>query len=117
MRAAATICHDNGAVDYPCPGEATMIRIIGRCRQPLSVGWRATAKVSGMAGVSNEIAAQGWGSKAYREWADEHYCFGWSSRPLSLAHAQQAFPLYLPLLPRGTPADFDQLNFIRCSNR
>jgi len=43
--------------------------------------------------------------------------FGWSSRPLSLAHARQAFPLYLPLLPRGTPADFDQLNFIRCSNR
>ncbi len=46
--------------------------------------------------------------RAYREWADEHYCFGWGSRPLSLAHARQAFPLYLPLLPRGTPAEFDQ---------
>lgn len=55
--------------------------------------------------------------RAYRKWADEHYSFGCSSRPLSLAHARQAFPLFLPLLPRGTPADFDQLNFIRCSNR
>lgn len=46
--------------------------------------------------------------RAYRKWADEHYCFGWGSRPLSLAHARQAFPLYLPLLPRGTPGEFDQ---------
>jgi hypothetical protein len=46
--------------------------------------------------------------RAYREWAAEHYCFGWGSRPLSLAHARQAFPLFLPLLPRGTPAEFDQ---------
>jgi hypothetical protein len=46
--------------------------------------------------------------RAYRQWADQHYHYGWSSRPLTLAHAQQAFPLYLPLLPRSTPAGFDQ---------
>jgi hypothetical protein len=46
--------------------------------------------------------------RAYRKWADEHYHFGWNRRPVSLAHARQAFPLYLPLLPRGTPADFDR---------
>lgn len=45
---------------------------------------------------------------AYRQWADEHCSFGWHRRPLSLAHARQAFPLYLPLLPRDTPSDFDQ---------
>lgn len=47
--------------------------------------------------------------RAYRKWADDHYSF-WicSSRTLSLAHAREAFPLYLPLLPRGTPASFDQ---------
>jgi hypothetical protein len=44
--------------------------------------------------------------RAYRQWADEHI-YGWSERPLSIAHARQAFPLYLPLLPRGSPADFD----------
>jgi len=44
--------------------------------------------------------------RAYRQWADEHI-YGWSRRPLSIAHAREAFPLYLPLLPRGTPADFD----------
>jgi hypothetical protein len=44
--------------------------------------------------------------RAYRKWADKQY-FGWSERPLSLAHARQSFPLYLALLPRGTPADFD----------
>jgi hypothetical protein len=44
--------------------------------------------------------------RAYRQWANEHfYC--WRERPLSLAHAREAFPLYLALLPRGTPADFD----------
>lgn len=31
----------------------------------------------------------------------------WNSEALSLDHARQAFPFYLPLLPRGTPADFD----------
>jgi hypothetical protein len=44
--------------------------------------------------------------RAYRKWADKQY-FGWGERPLSLAHARQSFPLYLALLPRGTPADFD----------
>ena len=44
--------------------------------------------------------------RAYRQWADTQY-FGWADRPLSIAHARQAFPLYLPLLPRGTPATFD----------
>ena len=37
----------------------------------------------------------------------EHCFYGWSSQQLSIAHARQAFPLYLPLLPRGTPASFD----------
>jgi PcfJ-like protein len=46
--------------------------------------------------------------RAYRQWADDHYSFGRSSRTLSIAHAREAFPLYLPLLPRGTPAGFDQ---------
>ena len=47
--------------------------------------------------------------RGYRQWADEHYgCYGCSSQHLSLAHARQAFPLYLPLLPRCTPAGFDQ---------
>ena len=45
--------------------------------------------------------------RAYRQWADQHI-YGWSQRPLSLAHACEAFPLYLALLPRRTPADFDQ---------
>ncbi|RFC64750.1 PcfJ domain-containing protein [Mesorhizobium denitrificans] len=32
----------------------------------------------------------------------------WSTRRLSLDHARSVFPLYLSLLPRGTPGDFDQ---------
>jgi PcfJ-like protein len=44
--------------------------------------------------------------RAYRHWADTQY-FGWADRPLSPAHARQSFPLYLALLPRGTPAEFD----------
>jgi hypothetical protein len=45
--------------------------------------------------------------RAYRQWADEHI-YGWTSAPTpTLAHAREAFPLYLALLPRGTPADFD----------
>ena len=44
--------------------------------------------------------------RAYRQWADRHY-FGSSERPLSIAHARQAFPLYVPLLPRGAAASFD----------
>jgi hypothetical protein len=44
--------------------------------------------------------------RAYRQRANEHiYC--WRERPLSLAHAREAFPLYLALLPRGAPPDFD----------
>ena len=43
---------------------------------------------------------------AYRKWATENL-YGWSARPLSIAHAREAFPLYRALLPRGTPADFD----------
>jgi hypothetical protein len=46
--------------------------------------------------------------RAYRQWADDHFSFGRSSRRLSVAHAREAFPLYVPLLPRGTPAGFDQ---------
>ena len=46
--------------------------------------------------------------RAYRKWASNHYHYGYSSRPLSIAHARQAFPLYLALLPRGTPGEFDR---------
>jgi hypothetical protein len=45
--------------------------------------------------------------RAYRQWADEHYGYD-RSRHLTLAHARQAFPLYLALLPRGMPAAFDE---------
>lgn len=45
--------------------------------------------------------------RAYRQWADEHCSYGQSSQKLSIAHARQTFPLYVPLLPRGTPAGFD----------
>jgi PcfJ-like protein len=44
--------------------------------------------------------------RAYRRWADTQY-FAWAHKPLSIAHAREAFPLYLPLLPRGTPSSFD----------
>jgi hypothetical protein len=47
--------------------------------------------------------------RSYRQWADEHYgYYGCSGQHLTLAHARQAFPLYLALLPRGTAAGFDQ---------
>jgi hypothetical protein len=36
-----------------------------------------------------------------------HAVDGWRSDALPLAHAREAFPLYLPLLPRGTQHDFD----------
>jgi hypothetical protein len=45
--------------------------------------------------------------RQYREWAEQHYSC-WSSRTVTIAHAREAFPLYLALLPRGTPAAFDQ---------
>jgi PcfJ-like protein len=45
--------------------------------------------------------------RAYRKWADERAYFGSARRSLTIAHAREAFPLYLPLLPRGTPGDFD----------
>lgn len=45
--------------------------------------------------------------RTYRTWADENVQT-WSSDMPSIAHAREVFPLYLPLLPRGTPADFDR---------
>jgi hypothetical protein len=45
--------------------------------------------------------------RAYRTWAAAHLG-GWNSHQLPIAHARAAFPLYLPLLPRGTPPDFDR---------
>jgi hypothetical protein len=44
--------------------------------------------------------------RAYRQWAQDNL-YGWNSRALSIAHARQAFPLYLALLPRATPKTFD----------
>ena len=45
--------------------------------------------------------------RAYRKWAAEHVT-PWSNSALTLDHARAVFPLYLPLLPRGTPPDFDR---------
>ena len=33
--------------------------------------------------------------------------YPWSSGALPIAHAREVFPLYLPLLPRGTPTNLD----------
>ena len=44
--------------------------------------------------------------RAYRQWARDNL-YAWNRRALSIAHARQAFPLYLALLPRRTPTDFD----------
>jgi hypothetical protein len=44
--------------------------------------------------------------RAYRKWAAEHVT-PWSNSTLTLEHARAVFPLYRPLLPRGTYADFD----------
>lgn len=43
----------------------------------------------------------------YRRKMRETWDGPWNSQALSLAHARDVFPFYLPLLPRGTPADFD----------
>jgi hypothetical protein len=47
-----------------------------------------------------------WELRAYRQWASDNL-YAWNRRALSIAHARQAFPLYLTLLPRRTPKDFD----------
>jgi len=44
--------------------------------------------------------------KDYCRQIDESACFHREHRP-SLAHAREIFPLYLPLLPRSTPPDYD----------
>ena len=44
--------------------------------------------------------------QVYRKWVAEHPG-SWRRSTLTLDHARNAFPLYLPLLPRGTAADFD----------
>ncbi|MGA8756003.1 MAG: PcfJ domain-containing protein [Stellaceae bacterium] len=45
--------------------------------------------------------------RAYRQWADDQIYRWNTARTPTLAHARDAFPLYLALLPRRTPADFD----------
>jgi hypothetical protein len=45
--------------------------------------------------------------RAYRLWAAEHVT-PWANGTLTLEHGRAVFPLYLPLLPRGTPPDFDR---------
>jgi hypothetical protein len=44
--------------------------------------------------------------RTYRQWANDSL-YAWNRRALSIVHARQAFPLYLTLLPRRTPTDFD----------
>ena len=46
--------------------------------------------------------------RAYRQWADDQIYRWNTARTPTLAHARDAFPLYLALLPRRTPADFDR---------
>lgn len=45
---------------------------------------------------------------AHRKTMRDAWDGGWSSKRLSLDHARKVFPLYLNLLPRGTPKDFDR---------
>ncbi|MCW0234064.1 MAG: PcfJ domain-containing protein [Ferrovibrio sp.] len=44
----------------------------------------------------------------YRRHMRDTYDGSWRSDALPLDHARQAYPLYLPLLPRGAPATFDE---------
>jgi hypothetical protein len=44
---------------------------------------------------------------AHRKRMEQEGNYLWSARALPIAHAREVFPLYLPLLPRGTPADLD----------
>ncbi|MDN5925593.1 MAG: PcfJ domain-containing protein [Hyphomicrobiales bacterium] len=44
---------------------------------------------------------------AYRKRMECDGDYLWSARALQIAHARDVFPLYLPLLPRGTPADLN----------
>lgn len=43
----------------------------------------------------------------YRKKMRDIWDGAWNSQALSLAHAREVFPFYLPLLPRGTPGTFD----------
>ena len=44
---------------------------------------------------------------AHRKRMEQEGDYLWSAGALPIAHAREVFPLYLPLLPRGTPADLD----------
>lgn len=44
---------------------------------------------------------------AHRKRMEQEGDYLWSAQALPIAHAREVFPLYLPLLPRGTPADLD----------
>jgi hypothetical protein len=44
---------------------------------------------------------------AHRKRMEREGDYLWSAQALPIAHAREVFPLYLPLLPRGTPADLD----------
>jgi hypothetical protein len=44
---------------------------------------------------------------AHRKRMKQEGDYLWSAGALPIVHAREVFPLYLPLLPRGTPADFD----------
>jgi hypothetical protein len=44
---------------------------------------------------------------AHRKRMEREGDYLWSAHALPIAHAREVFPLYLTLLPRGTPADLD----------
>jgi hypothetical protein len=44
---------------------------------------------------------------AYRKEMADHYDHVWRNTPMPLEHARKAWPLYRPLLPKGSPDDFD----------
>lgn len=56
---------------------------------------------------SGEHPVDGSRLAAYRKTMRHRWDGSWSSQTLSLDHAREVFAFYLPLLPRGTSANFD----------
>ncbi len=56
---------------------------------------------------SGEHPVDGSRLAAYRKAMRDRWDGSWNSQTLSLDHAREVFGFYLPLLPRGTPQDFD----------
>lgn len=56
---------------------------------------------------SGEHKVDGSRLAAYRKTMRDRWDGSWGGQTLTLDHARQVFAFYLPLLPRGTPHDFD----------